>query len=253
MKSLWNLISFMAVVNLLALLMFGGWLWRTERLDVNRIHQMRDMLAMTISEEAAAHEEQSQLDAAVKEAEQEAAWREDPPLPSAIRVDQEGRSGRQDQDAMNRLKSEKASLLKQIDRARDQLAKDQSAFEMEKAAWERVTEDERKRKNDRQFAKTIKNYELLPPEQAKQMLKRLVQDGKMHQVMAYLDAMNQRAVTNILETMSGDPTEEQLATELLENLRTFGTVAEGAEISRNDSSSVPNPSSPTGTSEFPDT
>ena len=37
MKTLWNIVSFMAVVHLLALLMFVGWLWRTERLDRGRV------------------------------------------------------------------------------------------------------------------------------------------------------------------------------------------------------------------------
>ena len=37
MRFLWNIVSFLAVVHLLALLMFVGWLWRTDRLDSQRV------------------------------------------------------------------------------------------------------------------------------------------------------------------------------------------------------------------------
>ena len=37
MKTAWNIVSFLAVVHLLALLMFAGWLWQTDRLDGGRI------------------------------------------------------------------------------------------------------------------------------------------------------------------------------------------------------------------------
>ena len=58
MKTLWNIVSFLAVVHLLAVVMFVGWLWKSGRLDEARVGELREMLAMTIPEvEAAAARE----------------------------------------------------------------------------------------------------------------------------------------------------------------------------------------------------
>ena len=59
MKNLWNIISFMSVVNLIALLLFFGWLWKTDRLSMDRVQRLRDMLAETNAEEADAAVEQA--------------------------------------------------------------------------------------------------------------------------------------------------------------------------------------------------
>src|SRR3954469_9091253 len=48
MKSLWNIVSFMAVVHLLALLIFIGWLWQSQRLDRDRIGDLRTLLATPV-------------------------------------------------------------------------------------------------------------------------------------------------------------------------------------------------------------
>ena len=48
MKTLWNIVSFLAVVHLLALVMFVGWLWKSGRLDGARIDELREMLAVLL-------------------------------------------------------------------------------------------------------------------------------------------------------------------------------------------------------------
>ena len=52
MKSIWTITSFFAIVHLLALMLFIGWLWRSDRLDMGRVQQLRELLAPTITEQA---------------------------------------------------------------------------------------------------------------------------------------------------------------------------------------------------------
>ena len=75
--------SFLAVVHLLALLMFAGWLWHTDRLDGQRLGQLRSLFAPTIAEAQTAAE-QASLDAeARRQQQEEQVRRQDPPLPAA--------------------------------------------------------------------------------------------------------------------------------------------------------------------------
>ena len=56
MKTLWNVLAFMAVVNLLAMAGFVGWLWQSQRLSVDRLEQVRELLKLTIPEQEEADE-----------------------------------------------------------------------------------------------------------------------------------------------------------------------------------------------------
>lgn len=53
MRTLWNAIAFVAVVNLLALAFAGGWMWRTGRLDRTRLEAVREIFRLPIEAEAA--------------------------------------------------------------------------------------------------------------------------------------------------------------------------------------------------------
>ena len=76
MKSIWNAFSFLAVVHLLALLIFAGWLWKTDRLEGARLEAVRDLFAMSIQEQADAGEAaKSQADSDQQAAEAEARLR----------------------------------------------------------------------------------------------------------------------------------------------------------------------------------
>ena len=86
MKSFWNIISFVAVVNLLVLLLFGGWLWKSDRLNVERARQIKDLLALTLQEEELVAAEAA-LEAEREQEEQAMLARlQNPPLPSEEQV-----------------------------------------------------------------------------------------------------------------------------------------------------------------------
>jgi hypothetical protein len=50
MRTLWNAVAFVAVVNLLALVIVGGWLHRTGRLDRERIEAVREIFRRPVAD-----------------------------------------------------------------------------------------------------------------------------------------------------------------------------------------------------------
>jgi hypothetical protein len=50
MRTIWNAVAFLAIVNLLALAFAGGWLYRTGRLDRDRIEAVREIFRRPVAE-----------------------------------------------------------------------------------------------------------------------------------------------------------------------------------------------------------
>ncbi len=67
----------------------------------------------------------------------------------------------------------------------------------------------------------------------------LVGTGKMDQAVAYINAMDDRKRGKLLGAFK-TPVEQKLATELLEQLRTFGQPANGPDDASN-ADTAPNP------------
>jgi hypothetical protein len=233
MKRLWNIISFIAVVNLLSLVLFAAWLAQSGRLNADRVNAVRDLLSPTIAaEEAAAAAEQAEA-AREELAAAERARKENPPLPSTAQVRQASLTRDQTEAALARVGEETARLRGQLDARAAELDRREQAFRTARAAWLGSIEAERQRRTDEQFLQTVRQYESAPAKIAKAWMMELVDDGGEEQVVAYLDAMNARAASKILREFK-TAEEAALATELLEKLRTFGLEAVLAEDSGND-------------------
>ena len=87
MKTIWSIVSFLAVVHLLALATFAVWLWHSDRLDGARVQQVRELFSMTIPEgQVAAKRAQRQVEAELAE-HKELAFRADPPFSSAAAIE----------------------------------------------------------------------------------------------------------------------------------------------------------------------
>lgn len=228
MRTAWNMASFLAVIHLLALIAFVGWLWQSGRLSSDRVQRVRAMLAMTITEEndqmlqAAASAEQVRLDAVA------AGRREHPPLPAAAHNEAVNSLREQQQRTIDRLDDEKNLLLAQLDRVSGEYKSAQANFLEQQRSWYASVESERKRKEDEQFKQALKLYESIPAKQARDMLLKLVEDGDTNQAVAYLDSMNTRAAAKILREFKSEP-QTQLAKDLLEELRLFGVIDAGPQ------------------------
>ncbi len=234
MRTLWNALSFMAVVNLLVLSLFGGWLWKTQRLDRGRIEEIRKVLATTVPDAAAAAEQAAREAESQQQRQADEARRLAPPLPSAeqVRAATEDRS--QVDQSSRRLDEQHRQLTDQVAAAMAELDRRRSALEADERAWETRKAEEVSRRTDAQFAKAVKLLESLPPKQAKQRLMELVSAGSVDQAVSYLDAMSDRAAGKVLSEFKDD-TESRLATELLERLRTFGLPGAPPDSSSADS------------------
>jgi flagellar motility protein MotE (MotC chaperone) len=233
MKALWNAVSFVAVINLLTLALFAGWLWRTDRLSADRVNAVRDMFSLTVAEaadaDALAQKEQAENAAAAREF----ALSDNPPLPSSAQVRQANLTSEQQTQTIRRLHDETDQLLAQLNRRKDDLNRREAELKARMDAWSEAIAADLDRKSDEQFAKTVKQYESAKPKQAKERMLLLIAENGPDQAVAYLDAMNARAATKILaEFKTAD--EVKLATELLEELRIFGLGAEVPEEPRND-------------------
>lgn len=228
MKKLWSIFSFLAIIHLLAFLMFVAWLWQSGRLNRERIVQTRALFSMTMPQAKLAAK-QADIEAQEKVNEQtELEMRDNPPFSSQATLAINKAHQTQSDQAARNLEDTRKRSMQWLNNERELLEQEKEEFAQRKAAWDKANAAEQKRKIDEQFAQTVKIYESLSPKQSKQMLTNLITDGNIDQAVAYLDAMNPRSAAKILKAFK---TAEELilATQLQEKLRVFSTGAEDSE------------------------
>ena len=217
MRTLWNVVSFLAVVHLLALAMFGGWLWRTHRLDAGRLREVRSILATTVEQqqdrERLAGEEATRLD----QQQQDDARRRNPPLPSVEKVNAQHRFQEAQQRAVRQVDDTRQQLTAQLELVQQQVREERSVLAAERQKLT-VNAAASQQHQEEQMAKAVGLLESLPSRQARQKIVELVGSGRMDQAVAYLNAMNQRLAGKVLAEFKTDQ-ENKLATELLERIR----------------------------------
>ncbi len=221
MRSAWNTLSFLAVVNLFALGLFVTWLWGSQRLDGQRLAALRELFAQTIPQEREAAAEDARAEEAHRRWQAQQGGPANPALSSADSMRVSGEMEEQANRISTRLSDEAAILLEQLDLRETELDRREAELAARESAWERAIRDEQYRRTDEQFAQAVGQLERLKPKQAKAIIVRLVNDGKREEALAYLDAMNERVAAKILGQFNTDQ-ERQLATEVLEGLRTLG-------------------------------
>ena len=220
MRSAWNVLSFLAVVNLFAMGLFVTWLWGSQRLDAQRLAALRELFAQTIPQEREAAAQEAQAEEARLRWQQQAGTA-NTALSSADSMRVSGEMEEQANRISTRLSDEAALLLEHLELREKALDRREAEFAALKSTWEKAIRDEQYRRTDEQFAQAVGQLERLKPKQAKAIIVQLVNDGKRQEALAYLDAMNERAAAKILGQFNTDQ-EGQLAMELLEGLRTLG-------------------------------
>lgn len=225
MKMLWTILSTLAVANLLTLIGVVGWLATSDRLDVGRLREVRSLFAPTLSsEEARLAEEEAQSAAAEAEAALKAK-EGTPPVTSADRLRFSVQESEAEVQRRLRFEREIDDLRRALRAERDKLDRDIAGLQAEREAWERERASVLAVARDEQFQKTLSTYEQLKPDQAKVALQQLLSDNQMERVIAYLDNMQDRTRTKIIdEFIKDDP---KLAADLLERLRARGVEPRG--------------------------
>jgi hypothetical protein len=221
MKTLWNIVSFLAVVHLLALVMFVGWLWKSGRLDSNRIDELRAMLAMTIPEAQASADRAAEQAALEQRKRADESLRQNPGLPSGERMRTTFDARQSEQRSVRRISDVKAEYARQMAQAQARIDEQREALEARQQSIDSGAAGEIEQQTAEQLKKTVKLLESLPPKQAKRQIVELVNSGDKDQAVIYLDAMNQRIAGKVLAEFKTDD-EVKLAKELLERVRTLG-------------------------------
>ncbi|HYE62875.1 MAG TPA: hypothetical protein VD997_12840 [Phycisphaerales bacterium] len=251
MKSLWTVLSVLAVANLVALMSFVGWLAKSDRLSMDRVRAVREVIAKPISLERSELEQAAkEQEAANAKAEAEArAGR--PPLTAAEKLQARIEATEIDRQRIERLKREVADLQMQLAAEGQRLRDERAAFEAEKKQFDQVVASLNAGTSDAQFQKTLKILTSAKPQQAVTLLLQMLEpaapppeltmvpvangaeapqpapagpnEQQIGAVVEYLDAMGDKQRAKIMESLT--KTDPKLAADLLERLRKRGEFA----------------------------
>lgn len=235
MRSLWTILSVIAVANVLGLGAFIGWLHATDRIDLDRVRRLREVLTETVAEERARTEAESAEAAAAAEAERQRRADREPPLRTSDVLDVKLQRGEADRLREERRLREAQDLRRTLDRERGLLDQQRAELEADKAAFNAMRREIAELEGSEQFRRTLATYEALKPDAVRTIFLELLKpsaegrpdEAGAAQVVAYLNAMQDRARAKIIdEFVRGEPA---LAAELLERLRTYGLEPGGPE------------------------
>jgi len=242
-KSIWTILSVMAVANLLALLGLSGWLVATQRIDISRVRAIRESLQETIPQQQTREEQEAKaLEEQQKKAEADARASK-PPMTASEKVAVRLEATELDMQRLKKLQSDIEAIQTNIRLQQDKLAADRLELETQRKAFE----DERVlvegKAKDEQFKKTLATFEAIEPKQAVSTLREILgqsvtpptPDAPLSPKAAeqwktglmYLNAMSSEKRSSMLGLFAkSDPA---LAARLLEGLRLLGQSAKESE------------------------
>lgn len=250
MRALWTAVSVLAIANLMAVVGVVAWLVGTGRLDKQRMTRLREVLSQTVEEEQRLlAEAEAQAEAAIVAA--EAAVRDAAaPLSAAEQLHVRLDLSEVDHQRIERLRQETRDLSVTVSRDQLRLAEERRAFEAERAAFDLMRAQLAEMEGSAQFRRAVGTLQGLKPDEAVAILMEILRrpgegavvaspessgegipafDGGAEQVVAYLNALQERSRNKIMSEIAGaDPA---LAADLLERLRTRGLIARGPEPS----------------------
>ncbi|MHC4976365.1 MAG: hypothetical protein ACYTF7_07135 [Planctomycetota bacterium] len=221
MRTIWTILSTIAIANMLALLAFVGWLVASDRLTTDRLESLRATLSETAqAEQVRLDQEADDVRRAADEAEAQLKAQL-PPISSTDRLLMNDESEELARQRLERVQRETADLQRTLRDESALLALQRENLELEIDSFEAMRERIAQIEGDEQFTKTVKLYESLKADVAQQMLQELIDDNQIEQVVAYLDAMQQRSASKIISAFD----DKALAADLLERVRVYGLEA----------------------------
>lgn len=210
MKRTWNIVSFVAIVNLLTILMIILWMWQTDRLNEERLSALRTWIVSppavdaSVDEQVAGGQIADERDPMLGlSSQQRLEWLEHWKMQSEQRLQSLV-------DEAERRSLEVQSRLTDLEIQRTQLAARERALE------ER-TQAQNAQRNDEAFQRAVGLYESARPSVAKAWLLSLIEEGRMERAVEYLAAMDSRSASKLLQTFDTG-NEIRLAKQLLENM-----------------------------------
>lgn len=224
MKSLVTATIGVILLNLLLAAAGVGYLVASDRLDGQRVSRIVDMLSITIAQQQRQEQEAANLAKEAESIAEQAAWMErvkQGPQTLSQRLAADQQSVEIANLKLARIEAEAADLKRRIQADKTIIARQKAELEAERKAFEEFMKQQTARMRDEDFLQTVKMYEQIKADQAKQMFQQLLAEGQTDQVVEYLAAMNQRKAAGVLKKFE-TPVEIQQAVELLERLRQRG-------------------------------
>lgn len=225
MRTIWTILSVLAIANLLAIIGFVGWLATSDRLNLDRVRKLREVMSVTLtSERVQAEEAQAALDAeaaAAAQAEKDAQ----PPITAEDQLMIQLESRQVDQQRLRRTADEIERLKQGLRAERLALEAERARFAAEREEFLRAQGTGVGEADEAQFKKALATLEGLKPDKAKAILNEIMSDPETgpKEVVEYLNAMQERVRTKVLEEFGkSDPA---LAADLLQRLRNRGVIA----------------------------
>lgn len=225
MKTLWSILSVIAIANLLAILGIVGYLKTSDRLDATRVKELRQLFSETGAQRKAKEEEAKSEAEKNAAAAKESSKKGTPPVTSGDALELKLQQSQIDVARVESLKREVQILQDTLARRKAALDSERTAFDKERKDFDQARDVVRKNEGDAQFKKALATMEGLKADKAKSALQTLIDQKQIDQVVSYLNAMQERTRTKVIdEFIKSDP---KVATDLLERLRTRGVSVAG--------------------------
>lgn len=221
MRTIWTIVTVVAVANLLGVGAFLGWLGATGRLNGERIGEVREMLRETMAQQKEREKKAADETEAKRLAAEEEAKKKEAPLSASESLQIAGQSDELRRQALERMRREAEDLRRTLTRERDEVDRALARLGEERAAFEAMRARIIEVEGTEQFEKALRLYETLKPDQTKAAFQALIDRGEIDQVVSYLNAMQGRAASKVLAEF----TDASVAADLLERLRTRGLGA----------------------------
>ena len=219
MKKIWNVLVLTLAVNFLALAGAIGYLYKTKKLDKEKVHAIREIVfpttapssATTQPSDGAATQPTLNLDELLKA---------HAGLPAAEQVQMIQRAADFRMAELERRHREVTALHDLVKNAEAKLKSEREAFERQRAALENREQEAARLASDKGFQDALKLYGTMKPKQIKDVFAGLPDDV----VVRYLRAMEPRVASKILKEFT-TPAEVQRVQMLMERVRAAEAAA----------------------------
>jgi flagellar motility protein MotE (MotC chaperone) len=210
MKKLFDVFVLLLAVNFLAVAGFAVWLVKSHRVDRDKALAIREMVfPSTAPATQPAADATTQPTAALDELVARASGRT-----AAEQVEFIQRTFDAQRAQLDRREREVKDLERQVELAKQKMARDRLAFETEKLALKKREDEATKLANDKGFQDALDRYVSMPPKQVKQIFMTLEEKT----AVSFLQAMEPSRAAKILKEFK-TPDEVDRAQKFLERMR----------------------------------
>ena len=222
MKTAWNIVAFIAIANLLGLILMIAWLGASGRVDSARVERVRKLLSEPVAVEAARVKETELKAIAQRQAAQDETSLLHLSAGSTVPIDSLEQVRRMGQMILDQQRENNARDQQSLLADMRELAAEKKALAEEKAAYEKVKADERAVVQAAGFRSVLKDLEA-NTRWAKEYIVLLVTEGRGGLAAQYLGAMRAGPRAEVFNQMKSED-ELKLAPALHDLLR--GVVPE---------------------------